>query len=350
MRWRGSPIRYLPRVLRLVINQSLEDEKPRFLSDDHEHVLIHGECPAEKSAVRELVKKLGPASHKQSIVLNRAETSLPTWYCPTLRELVCVPINGGDQPLGWLLALNHKGSTNIEFEQFGSVEIRLLASVGTILGIHSRNLELYQKQSELFASLVRALTSAIDAKDRYTSGHSERVATVSVALARQLGLDKKAQDTIYLGGLLHDVGKIGIDDLVLNKPDRLSEEEFEHIKLHPQFGYDILRGVRQLDKILPIVLHHHEAWNGKGYPHGLVGSENPLLARIVAVADAFDAMSSDRPYRKGMPDEKLDAILRDGAGSQWDAKVIDAFFEIRDEIRALSAAEPAGYSFEGALG
>jgi HD-GYP domain-containing protein (c-di-GMP phosphodiesterase class II) len=136
-----------------------------------------------------------------------------------------------------------------------------------------------------------------------------------------------------LGGLLHDIGKIGIDDQVLNKPGALTPDEYEQIKRHPQLGYDILRGVRQLQKILPIVLHHHEAWDGSGYPHGLAGESTPLLARITATADAFDAMSSDRPYRRGMADEKIDVIMREGAGRQWDPDVIDAFFVCRDKIR-----------------
>ena len=105
---------------------------------------------------------------------------------------------------------------------------------------------------------------------------------------------------------------------------------------HPQLGYDILREVQQLQRILPIVLHHHEAWDGSGYPHGLRGEETPLLARVTAVADAYDAMSSDRPYRRGMPDEKLDAIFREGSGRQWDPTVIDAFFAAREQVRQAS--------------
>ena len=304
-------------------------------------VLTEGECPVQRDELCELIRRFGPTALRQPVLLNRAETTLPTWHCPTVRELVCVPIDGGKQPRGWLLALNHRGSDQASFGEFGSVEIQLLSSVGTILGIHNSNLGLYQEQSQLFASSVQALASAIDAKDRYTSGHSSRVAYFSTSLAEQLGLDKADRETIYLAGLLHDIGKIGIDDQVLNKPGKLTDEEYEQIKLHPQLGYEILKGVRQLDKVLPMVLHHHEAWDGSGYPHGLKATETPQMARIMAVADAYDAMSSDRPYRKGMPEEKIDAILRNGAGSQWDAEVIDAFFEIRDEIHSI--AEVSSY-------
>src|SRR5262249_40419732 len=155
----------------------------------------------------------------------------------------------------------------------------------------------------------------------------------SVKLAEQMGCDSKQLETLYLSGLLHDIGKIGIDDQVLRKPGRLTSAEYEHIKLHAEIGYRILKDLKQLDQVLPAVRHHHEAWDGTGYPMALAGEEIPLYARIVAVADSFDAMSSDRPYRKGMPDEKLDSILQEGAGSQWDPRVIEAFFAARDEIR-----------------
>ncbi|HMO85105.1 MAG TPA: HD-GYP domain-containing protein, partial [Lacipirellulaceae bacterium] len=159
---------------------------------------------------------------------------------------------------------------------------------------------------------------------------------VAACLGDRLRLSKPALSVIYLGGLLHDIGKIGVDDHVLNKPGALTPDEFDQVKQHPQRGYDILRGIRQLEPTLPIVLHHHEAWDGSGYPHGLRGDATPLLARVTAVADAFDAMSSDRPYRSGMPDAKVDAILREGAGRQWDPLVIDAFFAARDEVRQAS--------------
>jgi HD-GYP domain-containing protein (c-di-GMP phosphodiesterase class II) len=150
-----------------------------------------------------------------------------------------------------------------------------------------------------------------------------------------LGCSTEELNTIYLSGLLHDIGKIGIDDNVLRKPSALTPAEYEHIKTHPELGCRILEGVKQLDKVMPVVRHHHEAWNGTGYPAGLKAEETPFLARVVAVADSIDAMSSDRPYRKGMPDEKLDAILRDGSGKQWDPKIIEAAFQVRDELRAI---------------
>jgi HD-GYP domain-containing protein (c-di-GMP phosphodiesterase class II) len=146
--------------------------------------------------------------------------------------------------------------------------------------------------------------------------------------------------------LLHDVGKIGIDDEVLRKPGKLTEAEYEHIKSHAEIGFKILNDIKQLDEVLPVVLHHHEQWDGRGYPQGLAGESIPLLARIVAVADSFDAMGSDRPYRQGMSDEKLDAILRDGSGKQWDAQVVEAFFRARDAIREIARAKVKSVSFD----
>jgi HD-GYP domain-containing protein (c-di-GMP phosphodiesterase class II) len=304
-------------------------------------LISYGDCPLDADEIDRFIERLGPHVSTEPLVLNRSATSSPTWFYPKVRELISVPIREGDHLFGWLLAMNHTGSgeiTNSEVE-FGTVEASLMASVATILGIHGGNITLYQEQADFFASVVRALTSAIDAKDPYTCGHSDRVARLSVCLARRIGCSEDELDTIYLSGLLHDIGKIGIADHVLRKPGPLTKEELEHIKTHPQLGCKILDGVKQLDKVLPIVLHHHEAWDGSGYPDRLKGEECPRLARIVAVADSIDAMSSDRPYRRGIPDEKLDKILRDGAGRQWDAKVIDAVFQVRDELRKIGHSD-----------
>jgi len=318
-----------------VARRSVLGERSSLFGEGGPAELLGGECPLPVHELCDMMERLGKAA-RRPLVLNRSHTSTPTWGCPTVRELASAPIIQGTQLEGWLLAINHAGADGDELCEFGSAELRLLDSVSTILSVHRNNTGLFVRQGDLFAASVRALTSAIDAKDPYTHGHSERVARVAVCLAEELGLDKEQLDTIYLGGLLHDIGKIGVDDQVLNKPGALTPEEFEQIKKHPQLGYDILRGVRQLQKILPIVLHHHESWDGSGYPHGLKGESTPLLARIAAVADAFDAMSSDRPYRRGMPDDKLDAILREGAGRQWDPNVVDAFFACREKIRQAS--------------
>jgi HD-GYP domain-containing protein (c-di-GMP phosphodiesterase class II) len=302
-------------------------------------ILTRGQLPLEECRLSDLVNHLTCGKGPRPIVANRLNVTHRDWPFPGVRDVVLVPVIERSKPRGWLLAVNHTGDVRLGSRDFGSVEARLLASVATILGIHGSNIALFRQQTDFFEEVVRALTSAIDAKDPYTCGHSDRVARVSVCLARQLGLSSEELNTLYLSGLLHDIGKIGINDAILRKPGRLTKEEFEHIKTHPELGYKILRGVKRLDKALPVVLHHHENWDGTGYPHGLKGEDIPYLARICAVADGFDAMGSDRPYRAGMPDEKVDDILRDGAGKQWDPNVVDAFFAVREEVRRISRQE-----------
>ncbi len=297
-------------------------------------LLTHGLCPLTNASFSRLVDELGLNASRRFLVVNRAATGRPAWPVPEVREMVVVPLMRAGTHYGWLAAFNHA-----EQGEFGAVEANLLSSVSAILGIHRGNTELYGEQAELMCNMVQALTSAIDAKDPYTCGHSDRVARVSVRLGRELSCDSKTIETLYLAGLLHDVGKIGIDDHVLRKPGRLTEEEFDHIKTHPQLGYNILCGIKQLAPVLPVVLHHHEAWDGSGYPHSLAGEAIPYLARICAVADAFDAMGSDRVYRKGMTDERVDEIIKAGGGRQWDPTVVGAFFRVHEDIRAIIRRE-----------
>ena len=195
-----------------------------------------------------------------------------------------------------------------------------------------------------------APTSAVDAKDQYTRGHSDRVARIAVRLAQELGCDIQTRKTLYLAGLLHDIGKIGIDGKVLGKAGPLSPAEYEHIKQHAEIGHRILYDLPKLHDVLQVVRHHHESWDGGGYPDGLDGERIPLAARIVAVADAFDAMSSDRPYRKAMSDHQVDRILGDGAGRQWDPRVIDAYFRCRGEYPRQDSRHVVGLTAEACVG
>lgn len=295
--------------------------------------ITRGDVPVDSEGITRMVAHFGLAINQRPLVLNHVMTQACCEQFPGVRELVAVPLTEGEKLFGWLAVFNHETGG-----EFGTVEANLLSTVATILGIHSGNIELYRQQSELLAGIVKALTSAIDAKDPYTCGHSDRVARVAVRLGQELGYDEATLKTIYMAGLLHDVGKIGISDEVLGKDGPLTPEEFEHIKTHVEIGYRILVDLKQLGEVLPLVRHHHESWDGSGYPHQLAGEEIPELARLAAVADAFDAMSSDRPYRPGMDDEKIDAIFRNGSGKQWDPQVVEAFFKIRDEIREISGS------------
>ncbi len=173
--------------------------------------------------------------------------------------------------------------------------------------------------------MLDALLTSVDAKDRYTRRHSEDVLSYSLAIARALGLDASAQQDIQVAALLHDVGKIGVPDHILRKPSPLTEGEFETIKQHPRMGVVIVAAVPGLEATLAAIGHHHERWDGGGYPDGLAGEAIPLFARLMAVADAYSAMTTDRPYRKGMAPAEARSILRDGAGSQWDPVCVAAF-------------------------
>lgn len=325
LEWLEETIPAESMVLELVPGAGLDDS--RSPTRGQSTFLTRGECAFDSVRFQDLLGALGLSAEPRSLVINSPSSVELRGRFPSLRQAVLVPLSDKQNLFGWIGAFGHRNGG-----EFGSPEVNLLGSVSAILAVHASNIDLYRRQADFLANVVRALTSAIDAKDPYTCGHSDRVARIAVALAADLGCDQKQLDTIYLSGLLHDIGKIGIDDSVLRKTTKLTDGEYEHIKLHTDIGFKILCDLTQLGDVLPVVRHHHEAWNGKGYPLKLVGEQIPLMARIVAVADAFDAMSSDRPYRKGMPDDRLDEILRDGSGKQWDPAVVAAFFRIREQV------------------
>ncbi|HUR80706.1 MAG TPA: HD domain-containing phosphohydrolase [Thermoanaerobaculia bacterium] len=177
----------------------------------------------------------------------------------------------------------------------------------------------------LFINSVRMLAAAIDAKDPYTRGHSERVARYSIGIGKNLGLSDKEMRDLRISALLHDVGKIGIDDRILRKPGALSDDEFELMKQHPAKGAAIMSGVAQLIDIIPGMKYHHEKWSGGGYPDGLEGEQIPMQARIVAIADTFDAMTTNRPYQKAMEINYVVEKIKSFAGTRFDPRAVDAF-------------------------
>ena len=188
-----------------------------------------------------------------------------------------------------------------------------------------------KKIEQTNSNLIRALVRTIDAKDRYTNGHSIRVADYAVRIAKQLGKSKEEQQIIYYSGLLHDVGKIRVPEDIINKPGKLTPEEFEHIKLHPVTGYQIIKDIYD-DKMLALgVKYHHERYDGKGYPNGLSGENIPEIARIIGVADTYDAMASNRSYRKALPQEKVREEIVNGKGTQFDPQIADIMLQMIDE-------------------
>jgi HD-GYP domain-containing protein (c-di-GMP phosphodiesterase class II) len=257
-----------------------------------------------------------------------------------IRNIIVVPLFGKDNcesPFmhreerahyiaGLMVAVNAKSK-----EDFDSTDIQLFNSVASGCAVFIENGCLFNDLSELFFGSLRALTDSIDAKDGYTHGHSERVAFISKWIAEHLaaqGLIRPDQvNQVHLSGLLHDIGKIGVDDQVLRKNGPLSAEEMDAIRKHPQIGAGILRGIKQMQEIVPGVLHHHEREDGSGYPHGLKGDEIPLLGKIVGLADSFDAITSRRSYRDARNMEQAIAEIKRCAGTQFDKQIAMIFLE-----------------------
>lgn len=243
-----------------------------------------------------------------------------------LASLLAVPLISRDSARGVLLLGDRQPGG------FASEETFVVEKIASQISVALENATLYEDMRTLFISTVSSLANAIDAKSPWTKGHSERVMTIAAAIAEEMGLSDSFVEKIKIAGLLHDIGKIGILEELLEKPDKISDEEFPPMRLHPEKGVAILSPIEQLQDVLPAIRHHHERYDGTGYPDGLKGEEIPLQARIVAVADAFDAMVSDRPYKKGFSVQNALKTLEKGAGSQFDPVVVE-FFRKRVELK-----------------
>ncbi len=235
-------------------------------------------------------------------------------------SILCVPLITDDRPIGMLLACD-----KLSGEEFWSRELKLLGLFASEVAASIRKAQLYEEIRELFINTVEALTSAIDAKDPYTYGHSRRVARFSVAICEELGMSKNKSRLVELASLLHDIGKIGTPESILHTPGALKPEEFEKMKEHPARGADILSNIGEFGEIIKWIRHHHEWYDGRGYPDGIAAEEIPLEARIITIADAFDAMTSDRPYRKGMPPPEVMKVMDEYTSRQFDPNILNAF-------------------------
>jgi HD-GYP domain-containing protein (c-di-GMP phosphodiesterase class II) len=236
-------------------------------------------------------------------------------------ELVVEPIVHDGKPVGILLAGDKQGDD----PAVSSFEMQFLDAAADFLGVFHENASRFSEQRRLFIGTLRALTASIDAKDHYTRGHSDRVSLLAELMARGLSLSPHEIERFRIAGLVHDVGKIGVPEAVLCKPGKLTDEEFELIKQHPTIGHEILKDIPAMSDVLPGVLSHHEKWNGKGYPRGIAGEEIPLVARVLALCDTFDAMSSSRSYRSAIPQQKVIEELHRCAGSQFDPALVPVF-------------------------
>jgi HD-GYP domain-containing protein (c-di-GMP phosphodiesterase class II) len=244
-----------------------------------------------------------------------------------IRSVMCAPMRTTDEILGVLYVDSHSA------HEFNEAGLELLAVIGNQAGIALHRARLLADVEKLFLDVTKAIAAIIDAKDGYTHRHSERVAAFAVRLAHQLGLSADDRSIVELSGLLHDVGKIGVPDAILNKPGVLTDEEFREVKRHPAHGAAILSNIenRKVAALLPGVKHHHERWDGSGYPDGLQGEQIPLLGRIVAVADYLDALSSDRAYRRGTPIDDTLRELQAEAGRAFDPRVVEAAVALHEK-------------------
>ena len=252
---------------------------------------------------------------------------------------VCIPtevfIGEGNQSLRIIIApLSHKertiGVVVIIFEEdqdfIRQQTLKLLYILAGFFSLAIQNAYLFNDLKRSYLDIIRAITNSIEARDPYTKGHSHRVGQIARAIAKELDWSDDEIELIDWGGILHDMGKIGINDAVLNKPGKLNEEEYKAIKLHPSIGAQMVKGISFLEPVVPYILEHHERFDGKGYPQGLAGENISIKGRVLAVADVFDAVTTDRAYHKALdPEVAFKEIIAKNALSQFDPKIVDAF-------------------------
>jgi len=244
-----------------------------------------------------------------------------------LRSCLAVPLIVRKQTIG-ILYLYNKQTTKISpFAEFTAEELRMISSFSHQVGIAMENHRLYSDIHNIFLDYIKSIAAALDARDAYTHGHSRRVAEFSIGIGKELGLSEGELEFLELSATIHDIGKIGIGESVLNKPGKLTDEEFLIIKSHVVKGSKILEPMSRLRALMPGVRHHHEKYDGTGYPDGLKGDEIHLVARIISIADTYDAMTTSRVYRKGLPKEVAFKEIEKGAGTQFDPKLALAFVE-----------------------
>ena len=243
------------------------------------------------------------------------------------RDMVCVPVKVKDKVIGVLQAINRAEGV------FTEDDVELFQLFSNQVAIALDNARLYEEIRETFFATAEALAEAIEKRDPYTGGHTKRVVNYCLVAAKYMNLTPEELEILKLSAILHDVGKIGVEDRILRKPGNLDDEEAKIMKMHPLLGAEIMRHIRQLKDLIPGMLHHHERPDGKGYPEGLKGRDIPIVARIISAADTYDAMTTNRPYRKGLSHQTAIDEIKKEAGAQFDKEVAEAF------VKAFEAGE-----------
>jgi putative nucleotidyltransferase with HDIG domain len=243
-----------------------------------------------------------------------------------VRSAMCAPLVNRSTVLGIVYVDSHKANS------FTRRDLALFSALALKVGIAVDNARLYDDLRGLFYNTVETLVRTIQAKDQYTAGHSTRVSRYALMIADKLGMSTKEKHQLYLAAMLHDIGKIGVPDDLLNRPGKLSSEEMERVRNHVQVGASMIEMLGEMHPIVPLIRHHHECYDGSGYPDGLQGEQIPLISRVIAVADMYDAMTSDRPYRKRRTHQfAVDEILG-ASGTKIDPRVAEAFLDVLKDI------------------
>ncbi|MCK5533591.1 HD-GYP domain-containing protein, partial [bacterium] len=248
------------------------------------------------------------------------------------KSMLCIPLKVGHKIVGVIEVINKKKKGS-----FTADDIRICSSLAGQSAMAIEKAKLYRDLEDLFLSTIKSIAEAIDAKDPYTRGHCERIRKYTVLIAEKFGFSEKEKRNIEIAALLHDVGKIGVPEAVLTKEGTLTEKEWKKIKKHPVMGEQILSSIKQLEEVLPVIRHHQERFDGSGYPDKLEGNDIPLASRIIAVVDSFDAMTSERPYRRNsFSDEMALKEIEIKAGSQFDPQCVQAFLIIyQKELKGI---------------
>ncbi len=253
----------------------------------------------------------------------------------SIRSLICAPLKAKDTVVG-IIKLG-----NCEPVTYTAEDLKLFSTLASLAAVAIENASLYEQLKDAFYMTIYTLAETIEKRDPYTGNHTKRVMEYSLAIGKTLGLPEEDMARLQLGAVLHDIGKIGIRDNVLLKESALTDEEFAQIKMHPVYGEEIISRISQLKSTIPGVKHHHEKFDGKGYPDGLKGNNIDITARIISVADTFDAMTSTRPYRLGLTLDVAFEELKKYSGSQFDPEVVDAFFA-SDVMEAFFSSNSRG--------
>jgi HD-GYP domain-containing protein (c-di-GMP phosphodiesterase class II) len=287
-------------------------------------LIVSGDAPRDRASLRGVLSSIAAREAVEGPLMAGAIAGDD----PALDALgtagIAQPIGRDGRVLGLLVVGDKEGPDSSP----SSVDTKLLAAAAAHIAIHLENAGLFDDMNTMFLGMLEAITASIDAKDQYTCGHSRRVALLTRQLAEGIGLDAATVKRMHIAGMVHDVGKIGVPEAVLCKTGKLTDAEYVQVQRHPEIGFGILKDIPNFDDILDGVRHHHERFDGGGYPAKLAGDEIPIAARLIALADAFDAMCSSRTYRDAMDRDAVLAEIKAGSGTQFDPALVPCFLQL----------------------